>query len=290
MKDTLPRDQLIQFLQNKAADMRANVVKLTHIAGSGHIGGSLSILDILVTLYYSVLKYDAKNPQWPERDRFILSKGHGCIGLCPVLADVGYFPVEMLDTFNQLDSCFGMHPDGKKIPGVEISTGSLGHGLSIAVGIALAARLDHAKHRIYCLMGDGELDEGMIWEAAMSAAHYKLGNLVGIVDRNGLSLDGKTEDVMALEPLAQKWEAFGWRVCQIDGHSFEELLDTFAKLPGSDDRQPTVIIAKTVKGKGVSFMENTIDWHYGNLDDKLRDQVLAELLSKRPLSQGGQHG
>jgi transketolase len=270
--------------------MRANVVKLTHIAGSGHIGGALSIIDILVALYYHVLKFDPKNPRWPERDRFILSKGHGCIGLCPVLADVGYFPVELLDTFNHLDSCFGMHPDGNKIPGVEISTGSLGHGLSIAVGVALAARLDGANHRVYCLMGDGEVNEGMIWEAAMSAAHYGLGNLVGIVDRNGLSLDGPTEEIMALEPLRQKWEAFGWRARQVDGHSFEEILDAFAQLASPKDRQPTVLIAQTVKGKGVSFMENTIEWHYGNLDEQLRDQVLAELLGKRPAVGGGRRG
>ncbi len=245
--------------------------------------------DILVALYYHVLKYDPHNPKWPERDRFILSKGHGAIALCPVLADVGYFPVEKLATFNQLDSPFGMHPDRNKIPGVEMSTGSLGHGLSVAVGIALSARIDHASHRIFCLMGDGEMDEGLIWEAAMSAAHYKLGNLVGIIDRNGLSLDGFTEDVMTLEPLLQKWKAFGWRAYEVDGHDMGALLDAFEKLPPTSDNKPTVIIARTVKGKGVSFMENTVDWHYGNLDEELRDQALAELESKKP-SGGGHHG
>jgi len=289
MADTQSREELIRFLGDKAAEMRENIVKLTFVAGSGHIGGGLSMTDILVALYYHVLRYDPRNPKWPEGDRFILSKGHGCIALCPVLADVGYFPAEKLDTFNQLDSPFGMHPDCNKIPGVEISTGSLGHGLSIAVGVALSARLDNADHRVYCLMGDGELDEGLIWEAAMSAAHFKLGNLVGIVDRNGLSLDGFTEDIMALEPLAQKWESFGWRVMTIDGHDMGAIIDSFEKLPPTSGSQPTVIIARTVKGKGVSFMENTIAWHYGNLDEELRDQVLAELGSKR-LAGGTNHG
>ena len=287
MANTQINKDHIRFLEEKAAEMRESIINLTCTAGGGHVGGGLSMIDILVALYYHVLKYDPHNPKWPERDRFILSKGHGCIALCPVLADVGYFPVEKLDTFNQLDSPFGMHPDCNKIPGVEVSTGSLGHGLSISVGVALSARIDSASHRIFCLMGDGELDEGSVWEAAMSAAHYKLGNLVGIVDRNGISLDGVTEGIMALEPLLQKWEAFGWRAQEVDGHDMRALLDIFKKLPPTSDTKPTIIIAKTVKGKGVSFMENTIDWHYGNLDEELRDQALAELRSKRPT--GGSH-
>ena len=289
MAKTQSKEELIRFLEAKAAETRESIIKITCVAGSGHVGGGLSMTDILVALYYHVLKYDPHNPKWPERDRFILSKGHGAIALCPVLADVGYFPVEKLDTFNQLDSPFGMHPDLNKIPGVEMSTGSLGHGLSVAVGAALSARVDNARHRIFCLMGDGELDEGLIWEAAMSAAHYKLGNLVGIVDRNGLSLDGFTEDVMTLEPLLQKWEAFGWRAQEIDGHDMGALLDAFANLPPTSDTQPTIIIARTVKGKGVSFMEKTVDWHYGNLDEELRDQALAELKSKKPAG-GGHRG
>jgi len=287
MAKTQSKEELIRFLEAKAAEVRESIIKVTSAAGSGHVGGGLSMTDILVALYYHVLKYDPHNPKWPERDRFILSKGHGAIALCPVLADVGYFPVEKLDTFNQLDSPFGMHPDLNKIPGVEMSTGSLGHGLSVAVGVALSARVDNARHRIFCLMGDGELDEGLIWEAAMSAAHYKLGNLVGIVDRNGLSLDGFTEDVMTLEPLLQKWEAFGWRAQEIDGHDMGALLDAFESLPPTNSNQPTIIIARTVKGKGVSFMENTVDWHYGNLDEELRDQALSELESKK--SAGGGH-
>ena len=289
MAKTQSKEELIRFLEAKAAEVRESIIKVTSAAGSGHVGGGLSMTDILVALYYHVLKYDPHNPKWPERDRFILSKGHGAIALCPVLADVGYFPVEKLDTFNQLDSPFGMHPDLNKIPGVEMSTGSLGHGLSVAVGVALSARVDNARHRIFCLMGDGELDEGLIWEAAMSAAHYKLGNLVGIVDRNGLSLDGFTEDVMTLEPLLQKWEAFGWRAQEIDGHDMGALLDAFESLPPTNSNQPTIIIARTVKGKGVSFMENTVDWHYGNLDEELRDQALAELKSKKPAG-GGHRG
>ncbi len=281
MSEKRTREETLKFLQEKSWEMRESVIKLTNIAGSGHIGGGLSIIDILVVLYHHVLKYDPANPRWEGRDRFILSKGHGCIALCPVLSDCGYFPWEKLKTFNQLDSPFGMHPDGNKIPGVEISTGSLGHGLSIAVGVACSARIDKASHRVFCLTGDGELNEGMVWEAAMSAAHYKLGNLVCIVDRNMLSMDGPTEEVMALEPLAKKWEAFGWRVHEINGHDIPTLVDTFDSLPPPDSRQPTVIIAKTVKGKGVSFMENTLSWHYGNLDDDLLNKVLIELNEKK---------
>ncbi len=281
MAQTQSREKMIKSLEEKSYEMREAIINLTSIAGSGHLGGGLSIIELLVVLYYHALRYDPKNPKWPQRDRFILSKGHGCIALCPVLADCGYFPADKLETFNQLDSPFGMHPDCNKIPGVEISTGSLGHGLSIAVGVALSARIDKASHRVYCLMGDGELDEGTIWEAAMSASHYKLGNLIGIVDRNMLSLDGFTEDIMALEPLAKKWESFGWQVREVDGHDIPSLVDTFDNLPPPESEKPTVIIARTVKGKGVSFMENTISWHYGNLDEELRDKVLAELREKK---------
>lgn len=285
MIDTKNKDELICFLENKAAEMREGVIKLTNIAGSGHIGGALSMIDILVVLYFHVLRFDPSNPRWKDRDRFILSKGHGCIGVCPILADVGYFPVEKLATFNQLDSPFGMHPDRNKIPGIEMSTGSLGHGLSVSIGAALALRLDKIDRRVFCLMGDGELQEGMVWEAAMAAAHHKLGNIVGIVDRNGLQVDGFTEDIMALEPLAEKWRAFGWRTYEVDGHDIGALLECFENLPPASDVKPTIIIAKTVKGKGVSFMENTIAWHNGALDNELRDKVLAELRSKR--TEGG---
>jgi transketolase len=240
------------------------------------------MMDVLVALYYHILKVDPKNPRWEERDRFVLSKGHGGIGLCPVLADVGFFPEEAMSDFNQLDSPFGIHPDMHKIPGIEMSTGSLGHGLSVCVGMGLAHRLDKATWRIYCLLGDGECNEGSVWEAAMAAAHHKLGCLVAIVDRNMLSIDGPTEKVMGLEPFADKWRAFGWHVIEIDGHNMNEILDTFENLPPVTSDQPTVVIARTVKGKGVSFMENEPAWHYGGIDSEKEEICMKDLEQARP--------
>lgn len=275
---------LLARLDSKAVDIRKKIVELTVIAGGGHIGGALSMADVLVALYYHYLKIDPVNPHWPGRDRFILSKGHGALGLCPILSDVGFYPEELMVNFNGLDSPFGMHPDMHKIPGIEMSTGSLGHGLSIAVGCALAARLDSASWRTFCLLGDGELDEGMVWEAAMSAPAFKLGNLVAVVDRNGYSLDGPTEEVMPLEPLARKWEAFGWQVQEVDGHSMAEIVAALEALPPASGEVPQCIIARTVKGKGVSFMENKAEWHYGGLDEEKAGEVLAEL--ERTRSEG----
>jgi transketolase len=273
----------ILTLQNKAVDIRKKIIHLSSIAGGGHLGGSLSIVEIVVALYGHVMKFDPRNPRWPERDRFILSKGHGGMCLCSVLADAGYYPEEAMNTFNCLDSPFGQHPDMNKIPGIEMSTGSLGHGLSVSVGVAIAGRLDKAKWRVFCLLGDGELDEGMVWEAAMSASHFKLGNLTAIVDRNGYSLDGPTEEIMALEPISDKWRAFGWNVLKVDGHDFGEILNAFDTLPPADSPKPTCIIANTVKGKGVSFMENNAEWHYGGLADELTTQVYEELERARPV-------
>lgn len=269
-------------LQNKAVDIRKKIIELSAVAGGGHLGGSLSMADALVALYYHVLKYDPKNPDWPERDRFILSKGHGALGLCPVLCDAGYYAEEMMANFNDLDSPFGMHPDMNKIPGIEMSTGSLGHGLSVAVGVALSGKLDKADWRVFCLLGDGECDEGMVWEAAMSASHFKLGNLTAVVDRNGYSLDGPTEEIMALEPFAEKWRSFGWNCYEVDGHDMQALLEVFDKLPDAGADKPTCIISNTVKGKGVSFMENANEWHYAGCDDELTAQALEELEACRP--------
>jgi transketolase len=264
---------IITRLENKAIDIRKKIIDLTVIAGGGHIGGALSMTDIVVALYYHAMKYDPKQRYWPDRDRFVLSKGHGAIGICPILADVGFYPEEQMSNFNGLDSPFGMHPDMNKIPGIEMSTGSLGHGLSIALGIALAGKMEGAKWRVFCMTGDGELDEGMIWEAAMAAHHFKLSNLVAIVDRNGLSLDGPTEEVMALEPLEDKWKAFGWNCMTIDGHSMKELVVVLDSISPANSDKPTCIIAKTVKGKGVPFMENVTDWHYGGLDDAKAEEI-----------------
>ena len=269
-------------LQNKAVDIRKKIVQLSATAGGGHLGGSLSMVEVLVALYYHVMKYDPGNPDWPERDRFVMSKGHGALGLCPVLADVGYYPEELMCNFNDLDSPFGMHPDMNKIPGIEMSTGSLGHGLSISVGVALSGKLDSADWRVFCLLGDGECDEGMVWEAAMSASHFKLGNLIAIVDRNGYSLDGPTEEIMALEPFAEKWRAFGWNVLDVNGHDLDQLLDAFDRVPDAHADKPTCIISNTTKGKGVSFMESANEWHYAGCDDELTAQALAELEACRP--------
>jgi len=272
----------VRRLENKAVDIRKKIVELTVVAGGGHLGGALSMVEVVVALYYHVLRFDPSRPKWPDRDRFILSKGHGALCLCPVLADVGFYPEELMANFNGLDSPFGMHPDMNKIPGIEMSTGSLGHGLSVAVGAALAGRLDRADWRVFCLLGDGECNEGMVWEAAMSARHFKLGNLVAIVDRNGLSLDGPTEEIMGLEPLADKWRAFGWNTTEIDGNDMEAVLRALHDLPPVGSDRPTCIIARTVKGKGVSFMENDPVWHYGGLDDEKAAAVLAELEAGRP--------
>lgn len=228
-------------------------------AGSGHPGGSLSAVEILVTLYFYKMKHDPKNPSWEDRDRFILSKGHASPLLFSILAQAGYFPIEELKTFRKINSRLQGHPDFKA-PGVEYPGGSLGIGLSVAVGMALAARLDNKSHRIYTLLGDGELQEGQVWEAALSAAKYRLDNLTAIVDRNGIQQDGLTEQIMPLEPLAAKWKAFNWNVIQIDGYNFEQIINALEKAENTINR-PTVIIAHTTKGKGVSFMEWSPEWH-----------------------------
>jgi transketolase len=238
-------------------------------------------VEILAVLYYHVLRYDPRNPGWPDRDRFILSKGHAAVGLYPLLADVGFFDPELLDTYTRLGSPFGDHPDMRKIPGIDFSSGSLGHGLSVGVGMALAARVTGRDYRVYVLLGDGELDEGQVWEAAMSATHFSLGNLVAVVDRNRVSVDGETAEVMEIEPLPDKWTAFGWQVHEVDGHDLEALLDCFAGLPDPGSNQPTVIIAHTVAGKGVSFMEDKFEWHLGYLAPEDQAQALAELEETR---------
>jgi transketolase len=274
--------ELLDFLIDKAAHIRKEVVRLTSIAGGGHLGGGLSMADIAVALHYHTMNLKPEEPDWPQRDRFVLSKGHGSITYCPLLADMGFFPVEKLETFNNLDSPFGMHPDMHKIPGCEMSTGSLGHGLSVGVGMAISARLDKANWRVFVLMGDGELNEGMVWEAAQAARHYKLGNITAVIDRNRLSLDGPTEEIMGLEPLMTRWEAFGWRVYDIDGHDMEALVDTFDGLPPPDDEVPTMVIARTVKGKGIDFMEDNPIWHYAGLDSEKAAEAIECIERSRP--------
>ena len=243
-----------------AKRLRRHIITMTGKAGSGHPGGSLSAVEIVTSLYFGLLRHKPSDPQWSDRDRFILSKGHAAPLLYATLAECGYFPVEELLTLRQLDSRLQGHTDRTVTPGVEMSAGALGQGLSFAIGIALAGRLNSQKYRVYVLLGDGECDEGQIWEGAMATAHFKVDNLTAIVDNNGQQIDGWNRDVMNLSPFNKKWQAFGWHVIEVDGHDFTQLIDAFnqAKLIKG---QPTIIIAHTIKGKGVSFMENNLDFH-----------------------------
>lgn len=267
----------MELIRRKANMVRRETVRLISIAKSGHYGTSFSCAEIMAALYYDVMRYRPHEPDWPDRDRMILSKGHAAVGLYPILADVGFFDPALLDTYTRLGSPLGDHPDMRKIKGVDFSSGSLGHGLSVSVGMGLAKRLDKSDARIFCLMGDGELDEGQIWEAAMSAAHYRLGNLVGIVDRNRVSVDGPTEQIMSLEPLAEKWTAFGWAVQEVDGHDIAALLAAMERAAEPNHERPQLIIAHTIAGKGVSFMENKYEWHLGYLAEPDEARALEEL-------------
>ena len=243
-----------------AKRLRRHIISTIGKAGSGHPGGSLSAVEIVTALYFRILRHKPQDPQWLDRDRFILSKGHAAPLLYATLAECGYFPVDELVTLRRLDSRLQGHTDRTVTPGVEMSAGALGQGLSFAIGIALAGRLNSQNYRVYVLLGDGECDEGQVWEGAMSAAHFKLDNLVAIVDNNRQQIDGWNRDVMNLDPFNKKWQAFGWHVTEVDGHDLTQLTQAFnrAKLI---KKQPTVIIAHTIKGKGVSFMENNPDFH-----------------------------
>ena len=247
-------------LKQKAIKLRRDVVGMIHEAGSGHPGGSLSVLDILVLLYYKVMKINPADPHDSQRDRLVLSKGHSCPALYAVLADLGYFPADELHRLRKIDSMLQGHPDMRKTPGVDISTGSLGQGLSAANGMALAARLDGSQRRVFVILGDGEIQEGQVWEAAMTAAHYRLDNLTAFLDSNGLQIDGWVNDVKLQEPLVEKWRSFGWHVLEVDGHDFPAMMDAVNEAI-SHKEAPTMIIARTIKGKGISFMENQADWH-----------------------------
>ena len=243
-----------------AKRIRRHIITMIGNAGSGHPGGSLSPVDIVTTLYWKVLHHKPADPHWTDRDRFILSKGHSAPMLYSVLAECGYLPVSELTTLRQIDSRLQGHADRTATPGVEMSSGSLGQGLSFGIGVALTGRLNSQDYRTYVLLGDGECNEGQVWEAAMAAAHFKLDNLVAIVDKNGLQIDGPTCDVMNTDPMEKKWEAFGWHVIEVDGHDFNKLHEAFEKAK-TIKGQPTVLVARTVKGKGVSFMENVAGFH-----------------------------
>lgn len=263
-------------MEDKCRQLRKSILKMIYESGSGHPGGSLSSVDIIAVLYNRIMKHDPKNPGWTERDRFILSKGHACPALYAVLSDCGYFDPKELNGLRKYGSTLQGHPYMYKTPGLDISTGSLGQGLSVSAGIALAAKVDKRVFRVYCLMGDGETQEGQIWEAAMAASHHRLDNICGIVDYNGLQIDGRVEDVMDINPYNDKWAAFGWNVLETDGHDLAQLECTFKKAREFKGR-PTVIIAHTIKGKGVSFMENIAGWHGVAPNKEQLEAALAEL-------------
>lgn len=268
---------MIKALERKSNIARQKILEVTTKVEGGHLAGSLSCIDILIGLYFSALKHKPDNPDWENRDRFILSKGHGAPALYVVLAMNKYFPEEELFTLRKINSRLQGHPDCKKLPGIEISTGSLGQGFSSAVGMALGYKYDCKKNsQIYCLLGDGECDEGQVWEAAMFASNYNLKNITAIIDRNGYQIDGRTEDVMKLEPFILKWESFGWEVEEIDGHDMEEIVDVLEKSRG----RRVTIIANTIKGKGISFLENNNDYHAKPCCNKDCKKAIDELSKK----------
>ena len=268
-------EKKIKLLKSKANSIRKLIVKMLANAGSGHPGGSLSSTEVVTCLYFEVMKHNPKDPGWEGRDKFHLSKGHCCPTIYAALSLCGYFSSDELMNLRKLGAMLQGHPD-RRVPGIEVASGSLGQGLSVALGMALASRLDKRDSRIYCLMGDGEIQEGNIWEAAMAAAHFKADNLCGVVDYNRFQIDGRTEEIMNLEPLVNKWEAFGWHVIQCDGHNIEELLEAFSEAKTVKSK-PTVILAHTVKGKGISFMEHVVDFHGRAPTEDERKIALKEL-------------
>jgi transketolase len=265
------------FLADRAKFIRMETVRLSRIAGAGHYSSTFSCAELFACLYYAHLRVNPAEPAWPDRDRFVLSKGHAAIGLYPVLADLGYFDPKLLDDYTRFGSPFGDHPDMKKVPGADFSSGSLGHGLSIGLGMALGGRVQGRDFRTYVMLGDGELHEGQVWEAAMAAGHFRLRSLVAIVDRNGLCIDGHTEQIMAVEPIEARFAAFGWETRRIDGHDIEAVLAALDALEPAGEGKPQLIVADTVKGRGVERMEMALNWHVGNLAGGDYDEVVAEL-------------
>ena len=267
------KENLISISKN----VRKNIIEMLCESKSGHPGGSLSCADIVTYLYYEKMNIDVNNPKWEQRDRFVLSKGHAAPALYSVLAEKGFFPKEELKTLRKTGGLLQGHPDSKHVPGVDVSTGSLGQGISNAVGMALGLKAQNNNARVYAVLGDGELQEGLVWEASMAAAHYKLDNLVAIVDFNGLQIDGKNEEVMGISPLDEKFRGFGFNVIECDGHDYEELDKAFKNAEETKGK-PTVIIAKTVKGKGVSFMENQAGWHGQAPNKEQTGQAITEIM------------
>jgi len=269
------REALLERLEKEARQLRRNLWRALRAGGGGHAGGSSSAADMLTALYFHRMNLKPAEPEWPDRDRFVLSKGHANAALGAVLAQAGFIDDALLDRFYHFESPFGMHPD-IKVAGVEMCTGALGHGLSIATGMAFGARIQKKPFHTFVMLGDAELHEGSNWEAAMAAAHYRLDNLTAIVDHNKIGQSGRIEELISLDPLADKWRSFGWEVREIDGHDMGQIVDTFGALPLSKNR-PTAIIAHTVKGKGVSFAEDTYLWHSNSVNDEVHAKALSEL-------------
>jgi len=272
-----PKADPAEELTARAYQLRCEVIEMTNRAGSGHAGGALSAAEIVALLYWHVMRIDPARPGWEERDRLVLSKGHCALVVYAALAHRGYFDPAVLATFRKLGSILQGHPDFRKTPGLDMSSGSLGQGLSVGLGMALAARQAQRDYQVYVLMSDGELQEGMSWEAAMAASHYRAGNLTAIVDRNNLQVDGLVDQVMGIEPLADKWRAFGWHVLEVDGHDAAALLSAAEQRRAHADERPWVLVCRTTKGKGVSFMENSMEWHSGKLSPEQYAQAMAEL-------------
>ncbi len=272
---TVPESTIVA-LEEKARQIRKDIVRMIHASQSGHPGGSLSATDIVTALYFHFMSVNPADPNWSDRDRFVLSKGHACPVWYSALAEKGFFPVEELLTLREINGRLQGHPDMVKTPGVDITTGSLGQGLSAGVGMAMGLKLDGKRSRVYVMMGDGEINEGQIWEAAMAAAKFSLDNLIGFVDYNNLQLDGWCSDIMPIEPLVDKWKAFNWQVFEIDGHDMRQIVDTIARAQQVRGR-PSVIIAHTHKGRGVSFMEDQCEWHGKAPNDDQYAQAMREL-------------
>lgn len=269
------REAKLDSLRNEALKIRRNVWRALHAAGSGHMGGSLSAADVLAALYFHHMRVRPSEPDWADRDRFVLSKGHANAALGAVLAQAGFIDDAIIDKFYAFESLFGMHPD-IKLDGVEMSTGGLGHGLSVGLGMALGARLQGKDFRVLVMLGDGELQEGSSWEAAMSAAHQKVSNLAAILDYNKVQQSGHVSDMLSLEPVVDKWRAFGWEVRELDGHDMDQIVSALDALPLAEDK-PSMLIAHTIKGKGVSFSEDTHLWHNNMVPDEVYEKALAEL-------------
>jgi len=273
-----PSPAEVERINERARFIRLETVRLISIAKTGHFASTFSCAELMAALYYGVLRLRHGEPDWPDRDRFLLGKGHVAVGLYPLLADWGFLDKDVLDEYTRLGNPLGDHPDMRKVPGVDFSSGSLGHNLSVGLGMAMATRYTGRDYRVFVLLGDGELHEGQNWEAALAAAHHRVGNLIAIVDRNHYCLDGEVDDVNGIGPLADKWRSFGWEALTIDGHDSAVVLSTLRELRDRrDDAAPAVVIAETVKGKGVSFMESEVGWHLGYLDSVDESRVLAEL-------------